>query len=75
MIKDKFIYFLIENDIFDEYVKYTEAYLIGSIFKDVDDFLDKQKPKVFIAAAFRWFSTPEGHEYWDAINTTWRGKL
>ena len=75
MNKDKFIDFLIENGIFDEYVKYSEAYLIGSIFKDVDDFLDKHVPVTYITAAFRWFSTPEGPKYWDTINLKWRKLL
>ena len=74
MNKDKFIDFLIENDIFDEYVTNTETYWDG-IFKDADEFMDKQKPDVFIGAAFSWDITPEGHRYWEAINTKWREKL
>ena len=74
MNKDKFIDFLIENDIFDKYVTNTETHWDGG-FKDVDEFLNKRSPTTYITAAFRWLTTPEGYEYWKVINTTWREKL
>ncbi len=61
-MKDKFIDFLIENNVFDTYVEYTPY---------PDNFLRHSIPEAYLRDAFLWCFTNERTLVWAELNKKW----
>ena len=67
IIPDKeFKDFLRKHNVYD-------SYIINTIErgKDVKSFIESTRKISYISAAFTWNDTPQGHSYWNNINTQW----
>ena len=66
-MKDKFIDFLIKNDAFDKWIDNS-----NSRPDTVDEFLKNTHFSSYVSSSFEWDVTPEGYEYWGAMDSAWR---
>jgi len=78
-MKEKFIQFLKDNgalEKFEENLKSSEVRFEDDNFTTIDEYFDKDSdPTTFIGAAFIWFITDEGSEFWANIDNKWIEEL
>jgi hypothetical protein len=70
---DEFRKFLIDNDVYDEYIKNTLDIKFKQTMVDRNfaaNFAEKKSDK-YISSAFDWYLSPEGHYFWSNLNKKW----
>jgi hypothetical protein len=68
---EDFYYFLIKNNILDNYIEniYNDSEFIK--YKTLSKFFSSFYKDIFINQAFNWSITPEGHKFWSYYNDLW----
>ena len=70
----RFTRFLKENNVFYAFRSNYDVYFKFESQPDLTcrQYLDKLKNYNFIAYAFHWEDSKEGHDFWDKLDTKWR---
>ena len=62
----------------DTIIEYCQEYpFFGNEFKELEGIKEriernKDNSDILLAHGFRWYSTPQGQEFWDSIDRLWR---
>lgn len=68
-MKEKFIKFLKDMHVYDEFVM-NHTTTIDSVINHFP-----LSPECWISAAFFWNKSPEGHAFWKRIDDAWHNEL
>ena len=71
-MKEKFIEFLKTHKAHSRYVRNAKN---SNLTLDIITKTSKDTPQGWIARAFTWIKTPEGHDYWRNLDNYWREEL
>lgn len=72
---NEFLFFLIENNCFEQFIKEFEATRKNNRYKKIHkltEFTNCYKKKDILATSFMWHDTEKGFEYWYNINDKWK---
>ena len=65
---EQFRLFLVENDVLDKYIKYTD------MEKEKSKYTISRYIRQIIDWAFKWTDTEEGQTFWSELDKKWRVK-
>lgn len=72
---NEFLFFLIENNCFEQFIKEFESTRKNNRYKKIHkltEFTNCFKKKDILAISFTWHDTEKGFEYWYDINDKWK---
>jgi len=71
---DLFKKFLIDNNIYDEFIYEFNNYYRNQN-SDMKEFIESSNFISYISNAFSWGNTNKGFKYWDTLNKKWKKLL
>jgi len=79
-MKEKFIAFLKEKGVYDQFVTNLDMGLtLDEYFHDTEETVkeedDEDLYKELISGAFTWSNSPEDHDFWSKISRQWKKSL